>query len=132
MDISGVLYKKMPIQTGVGKTGNSWSKMDFIIDFQDEMGNYKKLAMSAWGERVDLLERIAIGEKMTIQFDVASREYNDRWYTDITARRITSGGEAASRPEQPSAGYQQASPAPAPQAAAPAPASDNISDDLPF
>lgn len=131
MDISGVLYKKMPIQTGVGKTGNSWSKMDFIIDFQDEMGNYKKLALSAWGERVDLLERIAVGEKLSIQFDVASREYNDRWYTDITARRITSGGEAAPRPEQPSAGYQQAPPAPAPQAAA-APASDNISDDLPF
>lgn len=129
MDISGVLYKKMPIQTGVGKTGNSWSKMDFIIDFQDEMGNYKKLALSAWGERVDLLERIAVGEKMTIQFDIASREYNDRWYTDITARRITSGGEPAARPEQPSAGYQQQAP---PSTQATAPANDNISDDLPF
>jgi hypothetical protein len=140
MDISGTLYKKMPVQTGVGKTGNTWSKMDFVIDFQDEMGNYKKLCLNAWGERVALLERINIGERLNIQFDVASREYNERWYTDLTARRIDVVGDG--QPISGQALYQQPLSAPASMASTqatstPPPPQDisesgGFSDDLPF
>lgn len=140
MDISGTLYKKMPVQTGVGKTGNSWSKMDFVIDFQDEMGNYKKLCLNAWGERVALLERINPGERLNIQFDVASREYNERWYTDLTARRIDVVGDGQQMVSQPA--YQQPSATPASMASpsasiTPPPSQDasesgGFSDDLPF
>jgi hypothetical protein len=139
MDISGTLYKKMPVQTGIGKTGNTWSKMDFVIDFQDEMGNYKKLCLNAWGERVALLERINPGERLNIQFDVASREYNERWYTDLTARRIDVVGEGQQMASQPA--YQQPAAPPGPMASAPVstapPVQENsesggFSDDLPF
>lgn len=144
MDISGTLYKKMPVQTGTGKTGNTWSKMDFVIDFQDEMGNYKKLCLNAWGDRVALLERINLGERLNIQFDVASREYNERWYTDLTARRIDVAGDGqqmASQPAYQQPSYQQPAAAPGSMASTPAstppPVQDNsenggFSDDLPF
>jgi hypothetical protein len=139
MDISGTLYKKMPVQTGVGRTGNTWSKMDFVIDFQDEMGNYKKLCLNAWGEKVALLERINIGERLNIQFDVSSREYNEKWYTDLTARRIEVVGDGQQTAGQPL--HQPSSPVPGPMASSPVstppPVQDNsesggFSDDLPF
>lgn len=135
MNITGRLIKKLALQTGTGANGN-WQKQDFVIETEDQYP--KKVCFSAWAARVEDLSRYNDGDRLKVHFDVASREYNERWYTDLRAWRIEYADAAGAAPAQ---GYYQQAPAPAPQGAAPsysapapaAPAASNEGeDDLPF
>ena len=42
---------------------------------------------------------IQMGETLTVSFDIDSREYNGRWYTDVRAWRIEPAAQAASGPD---------------------------------
>ena len=70
-------------------------KQFFILEFMD--GNYpKKVSISVWGDKTDSLRNLQPGSDVKVSFNVESREYNGRWYTDIKAWRI----EAAGAPTQ--------------------------------
>jgi hypothetical protein len=92
MEISGKVYQVMPVQSGVGKTGNEWRKIDFVVETDAKYDN--RVCFTAWGERVADVENLGIGQKVKVSFDVASREYNEKWYTDIKAWKIDLEGEA--------------------------------------
>ena len=83
--------------------------------------------MNVWGEdKVKELARYQLGDKVKVSFNLSSREYNGRWYSDIRAWRIEPAGQAA-----------QAAPAAAPAPSAPMPSADDMSspldeEDLPF
>jgi hypothetical protein len=45
--------------------------------------------MNVWGDdKVKELEKYQVGDKVKISFNLSSREYNGRWYTDVRAWRI--------------------------------------------
>lgn len=136
-EVVGKLIKVLPVVTGSGKNG-PWNKQDFVIETFDSQYP-KKICMSVWGDKVNDLKQYALGDSVKATFSAESREYNDRWYTELRAFRIELGeGDA-------NAGYT----APAPARQAPAsqsrPASqgssamasfnsafDEESNDLPF
>jgi hypothetical protein len=119
MEIQGKVSQLLPLQTGAGKNGQ-WKKQDFILETEGQV--VRKINFSLWGEKVDQFS-LTIGETVTVFFDLESREYNGRWYTDAKAWKITRGESGGQRPESKSA-------------ASSIPASDDIAlnneDDLPF
>lgn len=130
MDISGRLFKVSSVQTGNGQ-GGPWSKLDFVIETEDRYP--KKVCFSAWGERVADVQRLSMGENIRVHFDVSSREYNEKWYTDLRAWKIDTGASALTAPTSPQA--QNPNPAATPStqtAAAPAFQAPAPDDDLPF
>ena len=86
LEIKGKLIKKLPEQTGEGKFGK-WIKQDFIIETQDQYP--KKICFSAWGDKTDSLKKFSEGTVLVVSFNPESREYNERWYTDLRAWKIT-------------------------------------------
>ncbi len=91
-----------------------------------------------FGDRVDQFA-LNLGEEVTVSFDLESREFNGRWYTDVRAWKAEKGVVAAPV----NAAGQQAAPAagfgdPFGNTAAPAPAAtqtfaqSEATDDLPF
>ena len=136
--------------TGEGKNG-PWKRQEFI--FETESQYPRKICVSVWGDRgIQDPSIMKEGNVLTVAFDLESREYNGRWYTDVRPWRITlptAAGAVPGMPAQaypaPQAGYQApaaqpyAAPAGMPQqpaAQAPefpnAPAGGDTSDDLPF
>ena len=93
MQITAKLTQKLPLQTGTGKNGE-WKKQDVIVETD---GQYpKKICISIWGDKIN--DSILIpGKTLKIDFDVESREYNSRWYTDVKAWKIelAEGGSSA-------------------------------------
>jgi hypothetical protein len=84
MQLTAKLLTVLPLQTGNGKNGD-WKKQDLIVETGD---NYpKKICVSVWGDKINPLILVA-GNELKIDFDVESREYNGRWYTDIKAWKI--------------------------------------------
>lgn len=86
LEITGKLLQKLPMQSGQGSTGNSWQKQEFIIETTEQYP--KKICAQLWGDKIDQLEKLNIGEMISVSFAVESREYNGKWYTDVKAWRV--------------------------------------------
>ena len=96
MQLTAKLIQILPLQSGTGKNGE-WKKQDLIVETQEQYP--KKICISVWGDKaqgVDLKE----GAVYTIDFDIESREFNGKWYTDVKAWKLTpqSSAEAAQVP----------------------------------
>ena len=91
--------------------------------------------MNVWGEdKVRDLDKYQVGDKVKVSFNLSSREFNGRWYTDVRAWRIEPAGQAA--PQQ-GYDYAQSAASYAAPTGAPMPTIDdlpaeNTDDDLPF
>jgi hypothetical protein len=84
MQLTAKLTQLLPIQTGTGKNGE-WKKQDIIVETD---GQYpKKICISIWGDKINE-GQLQIGNLLKIDFDIESREYNSKWYTDIKAWKI--------------------------------------------
>jgi hypothetical protein len=89
MNIQAKLVQLLPIQTGMGKNGQ-WRKQDIIVETN---GQYpKKICISIWGDKINE-KQLLIGNQLDIDFELESREFNGKWYTDIRAWKIVSGEE---------------------------------------
>ena len=87
MEITGKLIQKLEQQSGQSRNG-TWVKQEFILETQDQYP--KKVCIALWGDKIKDIENIAIGESLKVRVNVESREYNERWYTDLKAYRIDS------------------------------------------
>ena len=90
MQITAKLTAILPEQTGAGKNG-PWKKQDIIVETD---GQYpKKVCISLWGEKFDR-NLLRVGNRLTISFDIESREFNGKWYTDVKGWKLESASEA--------------------------------------
>ena len=130
MEIIGKLIQKLPMQSGIGKTGNSWQKQEFVIETMEQYP--RKICANLWGDKTAVLETLNIDDKVVMSFDLESREFNGKWYTDVKAWKVE---PVSANPQAP-----QAAPATA-SVAAPANelpqefetfTDEGAGDDLPF
>lgn len=139
LEIEGTLTRKMDVQSGKSARGD-WAKQEFLVEFQE--GKFPSTAVfTAWGqEKVSELDKFSVGDHVNVAFNVSSREYNGRWYTDLRMWKISAAGSSAQAPAAPAAPAAMApmaSSVPAGFQAAPAPTladlpADSGEDDLPF
>lgn len=140
MEIYGKIIQKLPLASGTSKAGNAWRKQEYVLETVDNFP--KKVLFHFFGDRVDQYPAEE-GDMVTVSFDLESREFNGRWYTDVRGWKLDKGDTRNQQAVQPQAPANNAAPAgPAPTAPPVAPvaviahASDFIDqvpgDDLPF
>ena len=93
LEITGRIVKILSAQTGAGKNGN-WVKQEFVIETSEQYP--KKICCSAWGDKAEALKNYSTGDVVKVSFNLESREYNERWYTDVRAWKIEGATAAAS------------------------------------
>lgn len=150
MEITGKLIQLLPEVSGESARG-PWVRGGFVIETDGEYP--RKVAFTAFGEeRVAMAKNIPMGTPVQVTFNPESREFNEKWYTDLRASRIQPF-VPGQMPAAPTAGYawagapaaagaqQPAAPAAAPAApaaqqpgfaAAPPQMASSPDDDLPF
>ncbi len=88
MEIKGTITRIYDIQKGVSKNGKEWMKRDFVIDNGEKYNS--TLCLTLFGdEKVEQLTQSS-GDEVVVQFNLSSREYNDKWYTQAQAWKIES------------------------------------------
>lgn len=144
---------KLPLQQGTSRNGNNWMKQEYVLETNEAYP--KKVHFDFFGERANQYN-FEVGDVILLSFDIESREYNGRWYTDIRgwkAEKVDPNAAGASVTGTPVAGASvtgtpvtalasAAAPAPAPAVAAsmaPIPAATDVlgvggdgDEDLPF
>ncbi|OKZ38078.1 MAG: hypothetical protein BHV68_12060 [Bacteroidales bacterium 43_8] len=128
MEIRGHIVQILPLQSGVSQaSGREWKKQEYILETGDQYP--RKVCFNLFGDKVDQYPA-AIGEDVVVSFDLESRAFNGRWYTDVRAWKIEkSASVARGVPDMPPMPNDIAPfpPAPAVPDLAPSP-----TDDLPF
>ena len=84
MKITGRVIDVLEEQSGEGRNG-PWRKQDFILETEGEYAN--KICITQWGDNIEKFD-IKPGDALTAHIDLRSREYNERWYTDVKAWKI--------------------------------------------
>lgn len=77
-------------------------KQSFTIKTEEQYP--KDIAFEAWGKTLEFIAKAKVGDKVTVSYDVSSREYNNRWYSTIKAFKIVvngQGGAVEQREEKP-------------------------------
>jgi len=86
LELEGKIIQKYPEASGVSQKGNAWRKQLFVVETQEQYP--KKVAFNVWNDNVDALKNISPGDVVKINFRAESREFNDKWYTDLTVWKI--------------------------------------------
>jgi hypothetical protein len=94
MEIQGNIIQILPLQSGTGRNGE-WKKQEFILETTDKFP--KKICIAIWGDKIQE-SILQPGNKVTVQFDIESREYNGRWYTEAKAWKIESTATSTQTP----------------------------------
>ena len=92
MQLTAKLIQVLPLQSGTGKNGQ-WKKQDIIVETE---GQYpKKVCVSIWGDKIDE-RQLQVNNTLKLEFEVESREFNGKWYTDVKAWKIDVAGSTSS------------------------------------
>lgn len=138
MEITGKIIAVLDPVSGVSKAGREWKKREYVMEVPSNNPEFpaRKVFFNFFGNAAEQYV-LTGGKDYKVSFDIESREFNGRWYTDIRAWRA----------EEVQPGAASAPAAPAPPAyhnddpLGPAPgnfdsfvseSSDSPSDDLPF
>lgn len=134
--INGKIIQLLPTQEGASQRGH-WMRGGFVVEYGEEYP--ARVAFTLFGEeKVNIVRNIPVGTMVTVKYNPESREFNEKWYTDLRAISITPMVSGA----VPTAAAPMAAPAPAagvqypatfqtPPAAA-APTMPDPEDGLPF
>lgn len=127
MDTIGRIIKIGTHEAGESSKGK-WQKIQVVIETDGKFP--KKVAFTAWNDLVDQIRADhKEGDRIKVHFDIESREYQEKWYTDAKAWRIEkddpNGGWKKAEPAQGSGQQTTISEQPAQQ-------EGQFDDDLPF
>lgn len=96
MELTGKIVRVFEPQQGTSKAGREWKKREYLMEVPSNNSEYgpRQVFFNFFGDRADqfILEG---GKEYTISFDIESREFNNRWYTDIRAWRAQPAGNAS-------------------------------------
>jgi len=118
MEMKNVVLKKHVSQeAGTTKDGKGYSKCSFLTEEQNT--NYpKQVLFYAWNDVADKVMSVIEGSIVDVKLRLQSREYNGKYYSDITATDITVVSAAKATVSTPTVSAQ-------------GPSSNEL-DDLPF
>ena len=81
MEFVGKVVNVLNVEEGVSKSGNNWKKQGFVVE---TIGQYpKKIKVDLIGKRVDSIS-LTLNKTYTFSVDAESREFNGKWYTEIS------------------------------------------------
>lgn len=98
LEVTGRVVSVLPRQEGTSAKGN-WVKQSFVLETASDRFP-RKICFIAWNELADEVNHLQEGMLITVSFDLESREYNGRWYTDARAWRIVPNETGGVQPVQ--------------------------------
>ena len=122
MEFEGKVLEILPPTSGQTARG-TWERQ--VVVFEQPNKQYGKEIAVTFMNKAQDVATLRVGESYIVSFDIESRKYQERWYTDVRAWRVQPKQEEApvppAMPDMPPFGEESAYAAPAAEV-----------DDLPF
>ena len=121
MELEGKVIQFLGETSGTSKAGKPWKKKEWLVE---TFGNFpRKVKVQAFGERADQINIIP-GNDYVLSIDIESREFNGRWFTDVSVFRVSDyvGNGAQNFGGQPQGNYNSY----------PQPSRSGVAESMPF
>lgn len=82
----GKMLQILPEVKGTSARGE-WKKQDFVIETVEDQFP-KKICFTLFNDKNNTFEKIKPNMEVEVSFSVESREYNEKWYSNINAFRV--------------------------------------------
>lgn len=92
MEFEGVVFKILPLTQGTSARGE-WQRQDVVFEIME--GTFTRKICVTFFNKPDDVAKLREGGKYAVAVNIESREYNDRWYTDVRAWRLQVKDETA-------------------------------------
>ena len=86
MEITGRIIKLNDPVTGNSAKGD-WIKHEFVLETED---SYPKKVCVGIFNKPELAAKVDLNARVTVHINIESKEYNNRWYTEVQAWKIES------------------------------------------
>ncbi len=130
MEFEGTVFQILPVVSGTSARGE-WQRQDVVFEIQD--GTFaRKVAVTFFNKPNDIAS-LKVGAAYIVSFNLDSREFNGKWYTNVTAWRVQAKQNEVVPPQAEASAYTSATPSmPATEPSFTSSASSEEVDDLPF
>ena len=81
MEINGKLVEKLQVEAGTSKAGKAWESQTCLVETDAKFNNI--VAIKCMGDKVKQMNKLNVGDMVTISVNVYSREYNGKYYNQI-------------------------------------------------
>ena len=83
---TGKVLQILPEIKGTSARGE-WKKQEFILEVED--GQFpKKICFSVMNDKNGIFDKIKPNTEVEVLFSIESREYNEKWFSNINAFRV--------------------------------------------
>jgi hypothetical protein len=86
LTVNGVVTVILKPESGTSKAGKEWNKQDFVIKTGDKYPVNN--CFTLFGDKTKLLSDIKLGDEVDVSFNMDSREWEGRWFTNVNAWKI--------------------------------------------
>jgi hypothetical protein len=99
-ELTGTLKHLMDLQT----FASGFTKREFVMEVQD--GKYPQMIkFECVKDKTAILDGLAIGDEITVTFDIRGNEFKERFYVNLVAWKLSKGeGGSNSGQQSPPAG----------------------------
>jgi len=108
MQLTGIIKFVGQLEGGVSKSGNQWQKQGFVVSTNEQYP--KDVYFTLFGQERIAAAQLRVNDVVTVDFDITAREYNGRWYNDVSAWKVTKPQQEV--PQQQSYSQPQQAPFP--------------------
>ena len=92
LTVTGKITQILDIEKGTSKAGKEWQKQSVVIDNGDEYN--PTVCISFFGdEKIKVVSNYKVGDSVSVDINLSSREFNTSWYHNVDGWRITKQGE---------------------------------------
>ena len=86
MEFEGIVFKKLTATSGTSQRGE-WHRQDVIFEIVSQSPYPREVCVTFFNKQ-DEVARLTVGAKYIVSFDIESREFKERWYTDVRAWKV--------------------------------------------
>jgi len=100
LKLKGKIVKILEAESGTSKAGKSWIKQNFVIDTGATYN--PEVCFEVFGqEKVDNLQKYnKVGQEVEVSFNISSREYNGKYFHNLSAWKVFTAKNEKSEIEQ--------------------------------
>jgi len=92
IEFTGKVVAVLPLQNGVSQRG-PWARATVVFEIPD--GRYTTKIACENTNKAEEFARLTVGQTVNVKADVASREYNGKWYTSAVCYDFSVAGSQA-------------------------------------
>lgn len=101
LQFEGRITVVLPKESGTSKAGKAWERVSFVV--AEENTDYPN-SMVFTCFKQEQFDNIVLGRNAVVKFDAKTREYNGKYYQDLTAFSVVSeknAGDGSQAPTPP-------------------------------